>query len=61
MWPLDGRSSLRMVLYTLRFQHGPQVEVDLLLPGSDSLTEAQRESHMPLCNEVCIACQGPAC
>ncbi|MCJ1467076.1 hypothetical protein MMC07_005698 [Pseudocyphellaria aurata] len=36
MWPLDKRSSIRMVRHTLHFQHGRNVEIDLLPDGKAS-------------------------
>ena len=41
MWPLDGRSSLRMVQHMLRFNHGSAVELDILPAGADERTSSE--------------------
>lgn len=45
MWPLDKRSSIRMVRHTLQFQHGRNVEIDLLPDGKASPAASPADQH----------------
>lgn len=58
MWPLRGRSNLRMIINMLKFQHGPSVELELL-PPSDGSSVSSEGSAAGEC-VVHAACQAPA-